>query len=91
MKMKALFMGADQREYTSKKTGARAVAKSVSVLTDKNELIQFGYGNIPNELDIAQFEGLEKGTPIDIEFDIVGNRYRYNAPMVSVTDISTSE
>jgi len=87
MKMKAYYMGYQEREYTSKKTGAPAVARELTVLTEDKQLLVFGYGSITREFDASAVRDLETGTPIVLDVTITGDPYRRNNPRVIVDDL----
>jgi len=87
MKMKAYFMGYQEREYTSKKTGAPAVARELTVLTEDKQLLVFGYGSITREFDSTTVRDIETGTPIVLDVTITGDPYRRNNPRVIVDDL----
>jgi len=90
MKMKAYFMGYEEREYTSKKTGAPAIARELTVLTEDKKLLVFGYGSIRKETDLSEATNLETGAPIVLDVTITGNSFTRNSPLVVVNGLVTS-
>lgn len=90
MKIKAVLLDYQEREYTSKRTGAPAIARELKVLTEDTAVLSFGYGNIDKDSDIDAVKHAEKGTDLTLDIRIEPDRYKRDAPRVVLNSVQTS-
>lgn len=87
MKLRTTFLSFDEREYTSKKTGAQAVAREVQVLTENKQLLVFGYGNFAKDTDYESLKAIPAGSDVILDVTVTGNKYNRNSPTVILNGI----
>jgi len=91
MTINAIYLGYKEEDYVSKATGKAGVARNLKVLTEDNDLLEFGYDSFDKQTDLVDIQQVPSGTPIAIEVDIAPNRYDSNRPRVILRGYSVLE
>lgn len=78
------------KEQVSKKTGNPYTIHSLTCLTSEGHLLEFGYDNVDQDTDTDSLKSCQRGNTGILVCEVVGNRYRRNAPVVRIRSFTQS-
>jgi hypothetical protein len=75
------------KEKYKAKDGSPAISRKINVISEDGDYIEFGYNNVDaSEIDFNEIEDYVN-IPVELEARIGADRYRYNSPLVILTNV----
>jgi hypothetical protein len=88
MKIAVTYIQYSEREYVSKKTGEKGIARELQCLTDDADLVVFGYGTLAKEITAEDFADIPRGSEIVLDCLLRGDKYNRTRPTILVSAVS---